>query len=209
MNIQTLLTRRSSHIKTLKSPAPTSDELNLILTAAARVPDHGKLNPWWFIVFEGDKRQSFGEVLAQAWQKRDPNATPEKLADEQARLMHAPMVIAVISSIRESTIPVWEQHLSAGAACQNLCLAANALGYGTNWLTGWYSFDENVRQALKLAPHDTIAGFIHIGTPTAVQDERPRAAISEIVNHDWQNTPNRGQTYNKDGLGYDRRGPIT
>lgn len=206
MDIQTLLTRRSSNIKTFNDEGIDRQSLELILNAGTRVPDHGRLNPWWFVVFEGKNRETFGEVLAQAWLQRDPQATPQKLDDERARLMHAPLVIAVISRPRQSLIPIWEQQLSAGAVCYNIMLAANALGYGTNWLTGWYSFDDNVRAALKLEAREQIAGFIHIGNTQIRQDERERPKLDMLVNMDWQNTTARGDAYEKEGVGFDIRG---
>lgn len=200
--VETLLKRRSVSIKLMSGPGPSPEDVETILKAGARVPDHGKLFPWWFITFEDQAREDFGDVLADAWARREPRATHEKLEDERKRLTRVPLVIAVISSPRESTIPVWEQILSAGAACQNMVLAANALGFGANWVTEWYSYDDNVRTALKLAPQDHIAGFIYIGTPLVAPEERPRPEMADIVNSDWQNTPARGGKYAKKGLGY-------
>lgn len=200
--IQTLLRRRSVPIKLLGDPGPTADELKTILSIGTRTPDHGKLFPWWFITFEGDTRARFGDALAAAWQKRDPQATPEKLDDERKRLMRVPLVIAVISSPRESTIPVWEQELSAGAVCQNILLAANALGYGANWLTNWYSFDDNIRALMNLKDHEKIAGFIYIGTPLTAPDERDRPDLAKLINSDFTDAQNRGNTYAKEGLGF-------
>lgn len=205
--IETLLNRRSVPIKLLSEPGPAPDDVKTILAAGMRTPDHGKLFPWWFITFEGDRREAFGEVLKNAWSKRDANATPDKLEDERKRMMRVPLVIAVISSPRESTIPVWEQTLSAGAACQNMILAANALGFGANWLTNWCAFDENVRAALKLRDHENIAGFIYVGTPLTGPDERDRPDPAKLVNTNFDNTPNRGDDYAKQGLGYVATGP--
>lgn len=199
--IETLLKRRSASAKAMGEPGPSPDEIKTILAAAMRVPDHGKLHPWWFIVFEGEQRAKFGDVLKDAWAKREPKATAEKLEDERKRFLRVPVVIAVISSPRESTIPVWEQELSAGAACQNLCLAANALGFGTNWLTNWCAYDKNVRTVLKLREHEKIAGFIYIGTPMTEAQERDRPDPAKIINHDFSNAENRGDMYAKTGLG--------
>jgi len=204
--IDTLLKRRSASAKTMSGPGPSAEERDIILKAGARVPDHGKLFPWWFIVFEGDARASFGDVIADAWSKREPQSTPEKIADEKKRFTRAPLVIAVISSPRESTIPVWEQILSSGAACHNICLAANALGYGANWISEWYAYDDTVRTALKLSPQDHVAGFIYVGTPLTAPEERPRPDLTHIVNDDWQKAENRGDNYAKAGLGYDLKG---
>jgi len=200
--VETLLKRRSASAKAMGGDAIPIDDVKTMLAAAMRVPDHGKLNPWWFITFEGDARAEFGEIIKAAWAKREAQATPEKLADEAKRFLRAPLVIAVISSPRESLIPVWEQVLSAGAACHNLCLAANALGYGANWLTEWYAYDPAVRDALKLAPHENVAGFIYVGTPTKAPEERDRPTYGAIVNNDFKNAVSRGHQYAKEGLGY-------
>lgn len=205
--VQTLLRRRSVPSKLLGDPGPTPEDIKTILAAGMRTPDHGKLFPWWFITFEGDRRNEFGEVLKLAWAKREPQATPEKLADERKRFTRVPLVIAVISSPRESTIPVWEQVMSAGAACQNMILAANALGYGANWLTNWCAFDENVRAAMKLRVHENVAGFIYIGTPIVPPDERERPDPALLTNENFTNALNRGDTYAKAGLGYVATGP--
>jgi nitroreductase len=199
--LETLLKRRSVSSKLLAEPGPTPEELKKILAAGMRTPDHGKLFPWWFITFEGEMRARFGDVLKNAWAARDATATPEKLEDERKRFLRVPLVIAVISSPRESTIPVWEQTLSAGAACQNILLAANALGYGASWLTNWCAFDDNVRAALKLREHEAVAGFIYIGTPLTEPDERDRPDAAKLVNADFTHTPSRGDEYAKPGLG--------
>ena len=187
----------------MASPAPAGDELRGILQTAARVPDHGKLNPWYFIVFEGEDRAAFGKHLRAAWAKNHPDATAEQLTHEENRFTRAPLVIAVVSRIRDATIPQWEQILSAGACCYNLCLACNAHGYGANWLTEWYAYDDDIRAALSLEDgRDNIAGFVYIGTETEPNEDRPRPDLSEIINHWAEGTPakNKGDIYNKDGL---------
>ncbi|MES2728606.1 MAG: nitroreductase [Pseudomonadota bacterium] len=180
-----LQTRRSTAIADFKDGGPTSVELETILSAATRVPDHGKYAPWYLIVFSGDNRAAFGDIVARAWATREPHATPEKLATEAARMTRAAVVIAVISRPKPLKHPVWEQQLSAGALCYNLCLAANALGYGSNWLTEWVAYDPIMRQELHLHPEDAIAGFIYIGTADKVQAERVRPDLTHIVTH-WQ-----------------------
>jgi nitroreductase len=180
--------------------------VRVILSAGSRVPDHGKLFPWWFITFQGEARASFGDVLADAWQKREPRATPEQLENERRRFQRAPLVIAVISRPRESTIPVWEQILSAGAACQTMLLACNALGFGAAWITEWYAYDDTVRAALKLDPQDHVAGFIFIGAPLTAPEERARPDLALLANDDWRKNEARGDAYAKDGLGYETKG---
>ena len=181
--IDFLLTRRSAKPALLREPGPSAAELQQILTAAARVPDHKKLAPWRFIVFEGEARAKFGEALAAACAAEEaspPSAV--RLDTERTRLTRAPVVIAAISRVVPSPgAPEWEQILSAGAACFNLCLAANALGYGTSWITEWYSYSPGVRQALGLAENERVAGFIYIGTESEKQADRERPALSDIV----------------------------
>ncbi len=178
-----LLTRRSVKAPMLSEPGPDPDQLATILKAAARVPDHKKLEPWRFILFEGDARARFGEVLAASCageDKEPPSAT--RLEVERNRLLRAPTVVAVISRVTpHPAAPEWEQVLSCGAACMNLCLAANAMGFGTCWLTEWYSFSGGVRRALGLADNERIAGFVYIGTARERQSDRERPDVAKIT----------------------------
>lgn len=178
-----LLRRRSAKPALLAAPGPSAEQLERILTAAARVPDHKKLAPWRFIVFEGDARARFGEVLAAACAAEEKEApSPVRLDTERQRLTRAPLVIAAVSRIKESAgAPEWEQVLSCGAACYNLCLAANALGFGTSWITEWYSYSPAVAKALGLSSNERVAGFIYIGTESEKQADRERPALAEIV----------------------------
>ena len=207
MDIHTLLTRRSTPIKNLIEPGPSSEQIQTILSAASRVPDHNKLAPWWFVVFEGEARATFGEVLRKAHASDDPAAMPAKLDLEAERFLRAPLVIAVISRIKEGKAPQWEQMMSAGAACYNLCLAANAIGFGSNWLTEWPAFHKDVHAALGMDERDNIAGFIYIGTQAEKPEERERPALSDIVNA-WSQDykPNKGDGYGKVGMGIPRAG---
>jgi nitroreductase len=185
--IDVLLSRRSVKPQTMTTPGPTSMQLETILTAAARVPDHKKLAPWRFVVLEGDARVNFGEVIAQALIADDAKtgrgpASPVRLETERKRLSHAPTVVAVISRVVETPgAPEWEQVLSCGAACFNMCIAANALGFGTCLLTEWYSYNPDVAKALGCAPNERIAGFVHIGTATEAPVDRDRPALANIV----------------------------
>ena len=175
-----LTRRRSTPAIGLSEPGPDSAQLEQLLGIAARVPDHGKLAPWRFIVFENEARESFGQVLGKVWAARTPEATEEQIAFEANRFTRAPLVIAVISKVTEKhAIPVWEQELSAGAACQNLLIAASAMGFGAQWLTEWYAFDQNVKDALGLRSGERVAGFIYIGTAKneVVERKRPPAEI--------------------------------
>ncbi|NVN88742.1 MAG: nitroreductase [Rhodopseudomonas sp.] len=177
-----LKNRRSVKPREMSGPGPSPAELDTILTLGARVPDHGKLTPWRFIVFEGDARARAGELIAKGFAEKNPSATPEEIAVEKARLMDAPLVIAVVSAPKaHPKVPAWEQELSAGASCLNIVTAATALGYGANWLTGWFAYDRGVMAGLGLTPEEKLAGFIHIGTAQRAPDDRPRPAFADIV----------------------------
>lgn len=166
-----------------KGPSP--DELNQILTMAARVPDHKKLNPWRFIVFSGEARAKAGALFARACAAEERLEPSEiRLQTERERFLRAPVVIAVINGLVDKPgVPALEQTLSTGAAAFNLCLAANALGYGTCWITEWIAYSPMVKDGLGLADNERIAGFVYIGEVTERQDDRPRPALTDIVSH--------------------------
>jgi nitroreductase len=178
-----LLRRRSVKPQMMMAPGPSPDELEAILRAASRVPDHKKLAPWRFIVFEGEARARFGQLLAEAVAAEDAEPpSPVRLETERSRFTRAPLVIAVISRVVPAKgAPEWEQVLSAGAAAFNLCLAANALGYGTCWLTEWYSYSPRVAAALGLTEGERLAGFVYVGTARETQPDRERPALTSIV----------------------------
>src|SRR6201993_4555350 len=180
--IDLLKTRRSFKAAELLPPGPSAPELDILLTVASRVPDHGKLAPWRFIVFEGEARRAAGEAIAKAFQAKYPDAKPEQVEAERARLARAPLVVAVVSRAAPHVkIPEWEQVLSAGAAAMNLVLAAHALGYAASWMTEWYAYDRGVLDKLGLAANERIAGFVHIGRSRAPAADRPRPAVAEIA----------------------------
>jgi nitroreductase len=180
--IDLLKIRRSVKPREMSGPGPSPAEIETILTIGARVPDHGKLTPWRFIVFEGDARLRAGEVIAQVFARKNLAASEAELDIEKRRLMDAPLVIAVVSSTRpHPKVPPWEQELSAGASAMNIVTAATALGYGANWLTGWFAFDRDVLAGLGLKADEKLAGFIHIGTPSKPSEDRPRPALADIV----------------------------
>lgn len=177
-----LLRRRSVSANALGEPGPSAAELDLMLQAASRVPDHKKLVPWRFLLFQGEARAAFGKILAETCRAEEKDAGAFRLENEAKRFLRAPIVIAVISRVVENKgAPEWEQILSAGAACQNLILAANALGYGTQWITEWCAYSEGVRRALGLRQNERVAGFVYIGTPKEKPEERERPALGEIV----------------------------
>ena len=133
-----LQSRKSGSAKRMKGPGPSAEQLRTLIACASRVPDHGKLTPWRFVVFEGDARAAFGEVLVRALKSSEPDASEERIAQERGRFLRAPTIVAVVSRVREGIpIPEWEQVLSAGAVCQTLCIAAHAMGFVANWITEW------------------------------------------------------------------------
>jgi nitroreductase len=180
-----LAARRSVKPDRLAAPGPTPEQLRNILTAGTRVPDHKKLNPWRFIVFEGEARAKMGELFAKACEKEDRQPpSPVRLETERGRFMRAPLVLAVISSPKvRPGAPEWEQVLSTGALCFNICLAANALGFGTSWITEWIAYSPMVKEGLGLADNERIAGFIYIGQPMEKPDERERPVIDNLLSH--------------------------
>jgi nitroreductase len=180
--LELLKTRRSFKAVELSGPGPSPAEIDTLLTVASRVPDHGKLTPWRFIVFEGEARRAAGAAIVSAFRSKYPDAKPEQAEAERARLARAPLVIAVVSRAAPHVkIPEWEQVLSAGAAAMNLVLAAHALGYGASWITEWYANDRAVLDTLGLQPHEKIAGFVHIGRPPGVPEDRPRPPLADIT----------------------------
>lgn len=176
------LTRRRS-TTALTTPGPSAGQIKDMLSIAARVPDHGKLAPWRFIVFDGDARTRVAPQIRAAYQLEDPQASDAKLDFEAEKFLRAPLIIAVISSIKDGKAPAWEQHLSAGAACFNLCLAANSLGYGSKWLTEWFAYNAHFTAALGLTDRESIAGFIYIGSVKTDPEERERPDVDGIVKY--------------------------
>lgn len=182
--IELLKKRRSAPAATLTEPGPNAAEIEIILGIASRVPDHGKLTPWRFILFEGEARARAGTIVADVYARLNANAEPERLATEKRRFSHAPLVIAVISTAGpHEKIPEWEQVLSAGAVCMNLIVAANALGFASVWLSEWYSYNREALTGLGLLEHEKIAGFIHIGRAQGPREDRVRPQLHDITTH--------------------------
>jgi nitroreductase len=176
-----LARRRSSKPFHLAEPGPSRAQLEALLRLATRVPDHGKLAPWRFVVFTEEARHTAGEALARA-AAADPEASAETIEAVRQSMTRSPCVIAVISTAAPHVkIPLWEQHLSAGAVCYGLLVAAEALGFGAVWLTGWAAYDSGAKEALGVQPHEQVAALIHIGTQTQQQTERPRPDLDRLV----------------------------
>jgi nitroreductase len=177
-----LATRRSIPAFQMGEPGPDKATVEAMLTLASRVPDHGKLAPWRFIVYRGDERARISAQLAKMALEAKPDLSEEMIKVENTRLTRAPVVVAVVSTAAPHfKVPEWEQIMSAGAVCLNLVMAANAHGFSSNWLTEWYAFDEKAYPLLGIAPGEKVAGFIHIGTAQVPPTERPRPALSDIV----------------------------
>lgn len=181
-----LLTRRSVGQAFLAEPAPQGEELQTLLTIATRVPDHGKLAPWRLVLFTGDARAAAGEKLAEIARRKRPELDEAGLDVERRQFLPAPLVIGVISTAKPHVkIPEFEQLLSAGNVAFNLIHGAYALGYAATWITRWYSFDAEAAAVLGAKDGERFVGFVHIGTPTTVIEDRPRPDLTEIVTH-WR-----------------------
>lgn len=179
--IDFMLSRTSPPIQELKDPAPSDAEIETMIRVATRVPDHGRLEPWRFIIYRGAAREEVGNRLVELAEKREGPLPDGRRNQERTRFSRAPLVIGVVSSPKEHPkIPEWEMFLSAGAAAMSLVLAANALGYATNWITNWYSATEEGRRILGLAPQERVVGFVHIGTFEGSVAERPRPDVSKM-----------------------------
>ncbi|MEG0183318.1 MAG: nitroreductase [Stenotrophomonas sp.] len=183
--LQALDARRSVPAKQLGEPGPDPDTLLRMLASAVRVPDHGKLVPYRFLRIAGDARHSLGAFLAERSQQRDPQVAQAQLDKDRQRFSHAPVIITVVARPRPSPkVPMQEQLMTAGCVCFALLQAAQALGFGAQWLTAWMAFDPAVHAHLGLAEGERIAGFIHIGTPKTAAPERDRPDPAALL-QDW------------------------
>jgi nitroreductase len=175
-----LETRRSAKPRELVGPGPTPGELERILTIAARVPDHGRLTPWRFVIVADDQRDALEAVLRDALAREDPDASPAKYEKEHEFAHYAGQLVVLVSSpIPDHKIPLLEQELSSGTAGMNLLLAAHALGYVAGWVTGWRAYSERVRAAF-CEPGERIAGFIFIGHAGRELEERARPGLAQV-----------------------------
>ncbi len=182
MDALTALTTRVSATK-LGDPAPTRAQLNVILRAGVRAPDHGRLTPWRFVVLEGAARTRLAEAMAATKRQKKPEASPAELDQERAKALRAPVIIAVAARLASGKIPEVEQILAAGAAVQNMWLAAHAQGLGAMWKTGDAAYDDGVKATLGLEATDKIVAFLYLGT--AVGPNAPRREIDVTSLTKW------------------------
>ncbi|MBW9074885.1 MULTISPECIES: nitroreductase family protein [Agrobacterium] len=177
-----LKVRRSTPALQLAEPGPSKAEIEDILRLAVRVPDHGKLAPWRFVVYRGEERLRLGETALRIALEKNPELDLQQQEAERTRFTRAPVVIAVISTAKPHfKIPEWEQVMSAGAVCLNLIFAANASGFAANWLTEWLAFDSAFLAEIEVGAEEKVAGFIHIGSTTFPPVERPRPELADVV----------------------------
>ena len=187
MPLDVLNQRRSVPSRQLGEPGPSDSQLRELLTAAIRVPDHGKLAPWRLVLIRGDARAKLGEALAAMHLRHEPDAPPAVIEKDRNRYGYAPVIVAVVARIEEDhpKIPAQEQLLSAGLVAYNLLLGAEALGFGAQWLTGWAAYDREAADLLGLAANERIVAFVHIGTAREQAPERTRPALDSILS-EWQ-----------------------
>jgi nitroreductase len=179
-----LKTRKSASAKAMGPPGPNADQLDEMLSIATRVPDHGKLTPWRFIVFEGDARTKVSKAFSARYAELNPTHGAETVTFMGGLLTRAPVVVAVISTAAPHVkIPVWEQQLSSAAVCFNLVLAAQALGFDAQWQTDWIAYDGGAKAIIGAKENESISGFVYIGTSTLPLEDRPRPEPSALVTH--------------------------
>lgn len=176
-----LASRRSVKAKAMVEPGPDRDQLRALLEAAIRVPDHGKLNPWRFIVLTGDDRQKLGALISQGL--KIEGEVSDKICEKMAgyATQGPTLIIAISSPVEHRAIPPFEQQLSMGAACQTLLIASHALGFVGQWLTGWAATSPTVHAGLDIKSHEKIAGFIFLGSQACEPSERPRPNFDDVV----------------------------
>jgi nitroreductase len=177
-----LKTRKSASAKAMGGPGPHAAQLHDILSIAVRVPDHGKLNPWRFIVFDGDARRAVGALFAKCFAELHPDYPADRVNFQKGLFERAPVVIAVVSTAAEhSKIPVWEQLMSSAAVCFNMVLAAQAHGFDAQWQSDWVAYDEGAKSAMGIKPDEKVAGLIYIGTSTVPLEDRPRPDVNALT----------------------------
>ncbi|MEO5561475.1 MAG: nitroreductase [Dokdonella sp.] len=181
--LDTLNQRRSVPSRQLGEPGPDTNQLDHLLQAAIRAPDHGKLVPFRLLTICGEARARLGTTLAQIHHRNEPDISPSALDKDRERFNHAPLIVSVIARIEQdhAKIPAQEQLLSAGCVAYNLLLGAQALGFGAQWLTGWAAYDADVAALLGLAANERVIAFVHIGTAKDAAPERIRPLVADVV----------------------------
>lgn len=180
--IDYLLSRRSVGPAFLREPGPSAEQLRTMLTIATRVPDHGKMAPWRLVIFEGEARLAAGEALAAIARRNNPDLDEASLDVERQRFLPAPLTVGVVSAPQPNPkVPEFEQLLSAGNVALNLVHAAHAMGFAASWITRWFTFDPEAAAVLGAGPGQRFVGFVHIGSPIIVPEERPRPDLDDVV----------------------------
>jgi nitroreductase len=181
-----LKTRKSASAKAMGGPGPDAAQLQDMLSVAVRVPDHGKLNPWRFIVFEGETRAGVGEKFAERFANLHPDYTADAVNFQKGLFTRAPVVVAVVSEATEHVkIPIWEQQMSAAAVCFNFVLAAQAHGFDAQWQSDWVAYDVGAKAAMGIARAENVAGLIYIGTTSVALEDRPRPDAAALTTY-WK-----------------------
>ncbi len=179
-----LQTRKSASAKAMGEPGPSAQDLREILKMCVRVPDHGKLTPWRFVVFSGDARTEVGKMFAKRWAVLHPEHGADSLAFQAGLFVRAPVVVAVVSTAMPHVkIPIWEQQMSAAAVCFNLELAAIAQGFDVQWQTDWVAYDAEAKSAMGISAMEAVAGLIYIGTSTMALEDRPRPDAAALTTY--------------------------
>ena len=177
-----LKSRKSASAKAMGGPGPTESQIAEIIDIAMRVPDHGKLSPWRFVLIEGEGRLRVGEGFAEIWAKNNPSHSAESLNFQRCLFIRAPVVLVVVSTAAvHSKIPVWEQQMSAAAVCYNAVLAATALGFDAQWQSDWVAYDAGAKTVMGVQLNEQVAGIIYIGTSTAPLEDRPRPDAVQLL----------------------------
>lgn len=179
-----LKSRKSASAKAMTGPGPDAVQLQDILSMAVRVPDHGKLNPWRFIVFEGDVREQVGKKFAARFAELHSEYPAESVTFQKSLFVRAPVVIAVVSTAAvHAKIPIWEQQMSAAAVCFNMVLATQAHGFDAQWQSDWIAYDDGAKAAMGITANEKVAGIIYIGTSALPLEERPRPDAAALTTY--------------------------
>ncbi len=182
MSLDFLNQRLSVPSRQLGDPGPDAGQIDALLKAAIRVPDHGRLSPWRLRLIRGEARAAFGQRLVQIHAEIDPNVSEKALTKDRERYLAAPLIVAVAAHVISGhKVPEQEQVLSAGCVAYNLLLGAQALGFAAQWLTGWAAYEPQVSELLGFSANERIIGFVHIGTPIEAATEHPRAELGDVL----------------------------